>query len=262
MGNRNLHLVCFSPTGTTRAILKAIGEGYGGAVLHDLTAPAARKTPLTFGAGDFVVLGAPVYGGRIPALPDEAPLFSNLSGMGAPMAAVVVYGNRDYDDAARELIDFAQTAGFVPAAWGAFIAEHTYSHNIASGRPDPNDLENAREFGRLLRARSDEFPSSWGKTVRNDRRPYRDGAAKIPAAPAPTAACTSCGICAAACPTGAIHPQNVAEVETAKCILCFACVKRCPSHAREFVSPPFAAKIAHLESICAERKEPVFAFLE
>jgi hypothetical protein len=67
---------------------------------------------------------------------------------------VVVYGNRDYEDALIELHDISITQGFVPVAAGAFIAEHSYSTTkrpIAHGRPDPDDLDRAQEFGKKVR---------------------------------------------------------------------------------------------------------------
>ena len=56
---------------------------------------------------------------------------------------MVVYGNRDYEDALLELSDRAKDWGLTPVAAGAFIGEHSYSRPslpVAEGRPDEDDL--------------------------------------------------------------------------------------------------------------------------
>ena len=66
-----------------------------------------------------------------------------IYGQDSPAVAVVVYGNRDYDDALLELRDWCVAHGFVPVAGAAFIGEHSYSRPdrpIAGGRPDNPDL--------------------------------------------------------------------------------------------------------------------------
>ena len=63
---------------------------------------------------------------------------------------VVVYGNREYEDALLELKNLAIEQGFSRVAAGAFIGEHSYSRDstpIAVGRPDEADLNKAKEFG-------------------------------------------------------------------------------------------------------------------
>ena len=50
-----------------------------------------------------------------------------IYGQDSPAVAVVVYGNRDYDDALLELRDWCVAHGFVPVAGAAFIGEHSYS---------------------------------------------------------------------------------------------------------------------------------------
>ena len=96
----------FSATDTTRAVVNRIAARLArqtGAPLetYDFTLPQARKAPRTFGPGDLVVLGTPVYAGRVPNL--LIPFISSLRGSGALAVPVVCYGNRAYDDALMEL---------------------------------------------------------------------------------------------------------------------------------------------------------------
>lgn len=145
-GNR---LIFFSPTHTSAQIARAIGEGIGmGRRMEtDLTLDES-SSPIEM-EGELCVIVTPVYGGRVPALALQR--LQRLKGNGAPAILVVVYGNRDYEDALLELRDTAISLGFVPLTAGAFIGEHSYSTPelpIAAGRPDTDDLQQAREFGK------------------------------------------------------------------------------------------------------------------
>lgn len=145
-GNR---LIFFSPTHTSAQIARAIGEGIGmGRRMEtDLTLDES-SSPIEM-EGELCVIVTPVYGGRVPALALQR--LQRLKGNGAPAILVVVYGNRDYEDALLELRDTAISLGFMPLTAGAFIGEHSYSTPelpIAAGRPDTDDLQQAREFGK------------------------------------------------------------------------------------------------------------------
>ncbi|MDA8262764.1 MAG: 4Fe-4S binding protein [Actinomycetota bacterium] len=44
-----------------------------------------------------------------------------------------------------------------------------------------------------------------------------------------TEACTSCGLCVATCPTGALRPAPLhPELQSDRCNLCLACIEVCP----------------------------------
>ncbi len=55
--------------------------------------------------------------------------------------AVVVYGNRNYDDALIELKDILESDGFKVVAGAAFIGEHSFSKTLAKNRPDEKDMD-------------------------------------------------------------------------------------------------------------------------
>lgn len=62
--------------------------------------------------GELCVIAVPVYGGRVAATALQR--LQRLKGNGSPAILVVVYGNRDYEDALLELRDTAVQLGFVP----------------------------------------------------------------------------------------------------------------------------------------------------
>ena len=81
--------------------------------------------------------------GRIPEI--VYPRLAQLDGQGVPTVAVVLYGNRAYEDALLELADLLRQRGCQLVAAGAFIGEHSYStaeHPTAANRPDESDLRN------------------------------------------------------------------------------------------------------------------------
>lgn len=106
----------FSPTGGTRTYVRAVAAAMphmGGEV--DLTRPEERRKVHMFGADDVVVLGVPVYYGRVPEVPG---LLDGLQGEETPAVLLAVYGNRLIDDALAELSDLCAARRVPPSGGG------------------------------------------------------------------------------------------------------------------------------------------------
>ena len=77
-------------------------------------------------------------------------LEKHISGNNTPCAIVAVYGNRHFDDCLVEMEDLLTEKGFLVTAAAACLGEHSYTTQIATGRPDEADLAWAKEFGQKL----------------------------------------------------------------------------------------------------------------
>jgi hypothetical protein len=119
------HLIFFSPTQTSAKIARAIGEGIGMGRRMETDLTLDEQTSPIEMNGELCVIAVPVYGGRVAATALQR--LQRLKGNGSPAILVVVYGNRDYEDALLELRDTAVQLGFVPLTAGAFIGEHSFS---------------------------------------------------------------------------------------------------------------------------------------
>ena len=118
-------LIFFSPTHTSAKIARAIGEGIGMGRRMETDLTLDEQTSPIEMNGELCVIAVPVYGGRVAATALQR--LQRLKGNGSPAILVVVYGNRDYEDALLELRNTAVQLGFVPLTAGAFIGEHSFS---------------------------------------------------------------------------------------------------------------------------------------
>lgn len=253
-----IRLITFSPTGGSHKI----GEEVADMILSSLQKAGNNLTeeiisltrkhveniePLVPQADTLYICSVPVYSGRVAkdamARTKALQLATNSKASCTPVIPIVVYGNRDYEDALVELYDYFESIGFLSVAAGAFIGEHSYSNAqvpLASGRPDAADQTKIGYFGQqvaqLIINASSEHPFSSIKSILKGNRPYKDGAKIATSAPTVDSnKCINCGKCIEVCPTGAIISPF--KVDVVACIQCCACVKVCPVKARFFETP-------------------------
>lgn len=226
-----LHSILFSPSGTTGKIVRMMTDSLGlESNTYDLTVTACGETDMESG-DDIILMAAPVYAGRIPQLAAER--FRSIKGRGQKAIVIVVYGNRDYDDALAELCDIAVRQGFNVIAAGAFIAQHCIFPKVAANRPDKDDEIRIAEFIRLVR-QAIKTDSTLDIHSIKGKRPYK-AAAHIPLHPSVDKdKCNNCGTCATQCPVQAIDTHNPQTTDKSKCITCCRCINICPQQARRF----------------------------
>lgn len=267
MNIRLLKLVYFSPTGTTKKIVEAIAQGINHIPLEivDITSPERRKRQLQTSDKELLLIGVPVYFGRVQ--PDAIEWLRTIKAHNTPAVCVVVYGNREYDDALLELKDSAAEVGALPIACAAFIGEHSFSGSespIAPGRPDKDDLNSAKSFGKKIQEKISAVPSIShiaditvpGKYPYIDMEDSKKNLSGVDLVSVGSN-CVQCGECAQLCPVGAINFERSASVNKSKCILCHACIKHCPASARTAKNDLIKNIAIRLSSTLQGRKEPV-----
>ena len=249
-----MKIVYFSPNDTTRTVTEAAAAAMepGGERVDLLKAPLTED--LSVGAEEMLVVGMPVYAGRIPALCLSS--LTHLKGNGGPAAAIAVYGNRDYDDALLELTDLLEAQGFRVVGAGAFIAKHSIFPTVAANRPDEKDMEAIAAFGRECQARRSLFSDSHpGQILVKGNRPYKKpGSGGF--RPTGDKSCTSCGACAAICPTKSINPAEPTKTNEDTCIACAACIRVCSTGSRAFRGPVYQTARKAFELKCAAYRLP------
>ena len=263
MNIESLKLVYFSPTGTTKTIIEGIARGINQSPMEtiDITKPEVRKQQLQTSENELLVIGVPVYVGRVPAIAID--WLHTIKARSTPAVCIVVYGNRQYGDALLELKDTMVKHGCVPIAYAAFVGEHSFSSSetpIASARPDVSDVNHAELFGKRINEKLLSIASvdHISDTTVPGNYPYQQFKAWVLDFIAINDKCSQCGVCAQECPVGAIDLENSGSIDTNKCILCCACIKKCPENARTMKAGIVKNVSIHLSQTCQNRKEPVF----
>ena len=255
-------LIYFSPTGTTQKVLESIAEGIAveDVAYINLTPPEKAQQKIPPFSAELVIIGAPVYGGRLPAVAINR--FKQLKASKTLAILIVVYGNREFEDALLELKNLAIELGFNPVAGAAFIGEHSFATKdvpIANGRPDILDVQKAIDFGAKIK---DKIAALQSPDVQMDleipgRFPYEGGPRSMTVAPVTKEeTCTVCGTCASVCPTAAISINGSVATEIKLCIRCCACIKNCPTGARVWEDSKLKDIANWLNENCSARKEP------
>jgi ferredoxin/protein involved in ribonucleotide reduction len=264
--NYKINAIYFSATGTTEKLVKKLSYELSNKLKSEVnflnfTLAEARKKSHFFDKNDFVIVGLPVYAGRVPNV--LLSFVNSLKANGALAVAVVVYGNRNYDDALIELKDILETNQFKVIAAGAFIGEHSFSKTLAEGRPDDNDLTVASDFANQIYEKISAL--NYKNIEVKGNKPYRTYYKPKDAqgnyvdirkvTPKTNENCTNCKLCASVCPMGSIDYDNVSQLNGI-CIKCGACIKKCPVNAKYYDDENYLNHKCELEIEYADRKEP------
>ncbi|MGC9334602.1 MAG: 4Fe-4S binding protein [Anaerolineae bacterium] len=268
----------FSPTGSTRRIVEAIARGTGVPSLAPIsvTTPYDRDSFSGQIDGDLLIVGVPVYTGRIPSFV-LSPL-SQVDGTGRWALPVAVCGNVRMGTCLAELCAILKRQGFTIPAAGNFIAQHSFASEdfpIAEGRPDEDDLRQAVEFGRRVADKIAQDPEDITSVYRGylNIRMYVSGSteatgfvsmgahhrATIRVSEHNAKLCDDCGACVGVCPTGAIDPESYL-IEEETCIRCFACTSVCAPGAKTKIVQPVEELALWFTHRSTERGEPLLFF--
>ena len=263
----------FSPTDTTKKVVQEIAGVLASNLkceqsVVDFTLPEAREniqTIQTFSKEDLVVFGTPVYAGRVPNV--LLKYIHTIQGGGALAVPVVLFGNRNYDDALAELQALLGEDGFLPVAAGAFVGEHSFSRILGAGRPNKEDMALIDKFAEAIYEKlskngipesfqplevGGEYPSK-GYYQPRDCQGNPVDIRKVK--PKTSEKCDDCKLCAKVCPMGSISYDDVREF-TGICIKCGSCIKKCPMGAKYYDAESYLYHQHELEEEYARRARP------
>jgi len=259
---QSLKLVCFSPTGTTKKVIKSIGHGINlsNVELIDITRIEVREHSLHTSKNELLIVAVPVYMGRVPSI--LLDWLNLIRADNTPTICVVVYGNRAYENALLELKDILIKSGCNIFAGAAFIGEHSFSSAelpSSVGRPDVSDLNQAVLFGQKIieTLQFVQTVDQFGDIDLPGNYPY-GGTTNLWHIDfiAVSSECIQCCLCAECCPVGAINPEKSNLIDTDRCALCCACIKCCPQNARTMKVGLMKDAAIRCHENFKERKEP------
>jgi ferredoxin len=249
----NVQQFYFSATGTTQKVVREIGSHFSQEASQRDMLREPINAPESLDGGSLVIIGVPVYSGRIPTLCVE--MLGKLKGSNTPAIAVVVYGNRDYDDALLELTDVLTGNGFIVLGAGAFVAQHSIFPRVGAARPDQSDMRRIAEFSQQCKAKLEQMTGTEKSVQVKGNSPYKKPA-PVPLKPSASKRCNACGACARVCLTGAISKENPPAKNKDLCISCAACIAACPQEAQAFRGILYSLFGKLFERKCSPRREP------
>jgi ferredoxin len=248
--------IFFSATYTTKRVVEALATNLSNKVTaYDITNDVSTAE-VAISADELVVVGMPVYAGRVPAMAVER--IRRFRGDNTPAVLVAVYGNRHYDDAVLELHDIMSECGFRIVSAGAFVAQHSIFPKVGKARPDAQDMVDIKVFSEKS---AELVAKGFGEIMLPGNRPYKVPGG-IPIWPTASKKCTVCGACARLCPVGAIDSVSPKGVDKTKCIKCGRCIVVCPAKARRFYGIKYSLAAARFNSTFTNRRENEMWFAE
>lgn len=248
MNLNSVQAIFFSPTKNTKKYCLRLAYYLGAEIssILDLTTPEARKTLFPNLSGNLILVGAPIYAGRIPEQFTQS--LRKIEGNNRLCIALAINGNVNVGDSLAELVWVLRNQGFKVIAAASFTGRHSFSHEhfpLAIERPDEEDFQQLKKFCAELSQKIKEIPDNPTENQLNSleihmEKPNIDESVPHPQYRAQKMAlapnrdedkCISCKECYAACPVNAIDFISL-EIDENVCIRCFACVRTCKYLAR------------------------------
>ena len=248
----NVTKIYFSPSGTTKQVVDQIASNFTcEKETYDLLNFDSSKE---FSDDDIVIVGMPVFAGRIPKSGRER--LSKLKGNNTKAIAVVNYGNAHITDSLLELVDLLKENNFNIIAAASTVSHHSIFDGVAVGRPDAGDIEKINEFGKKCMEKIESGESLESEIPGN--RPYVDYKQLPFVITSDETICSFCYDCVSICPEKAIPDDDPIDTDLDLCSRCTACIHICPEDARKFTGEAFETKKPAFEQANSERKEPTF----
>jgi ferredoxin len=229
MNIQKVYAVYFSPTGTTKSVTKYMLTEFDIQREEiDLTSYESRNNSYSFNEDELVIIGIPVYGGRVPITAESR--IKRLKGSNTPVVLVATYGGIHYSNVLHELQQIVNQNGFITIAAAAVVAEHNVVNKIASGRPHAQDLFAISIFTNQVYTKALQSDSFENMVIKGKISVFPRN--KYFVLPYGDKKCNRCGVCVTLCPVQAI--DNPCKKAEQRCIRCMRCIKYCPQNARTY----------------------------
>lgn len=253
MSFEKISKIYFSPSSTTKTITNKISDSFNNPS-GDYDLLSYNGNGENFNEDELVIIGMPVFGGRIPKIAREK--LEKFKGLKTPAIIFVNRGNANVGDALLELLDLVKDNGFRVIGAAIFVSQHSIFNNVARGRPDEDDLEKASEFAMKCLENIDFN----GDIEVVGKKPYKDYSATTFIAGCDEMLCSFCYDCISICPQGAIPEDDPVTTDETKCDGCSACIHICGENARKYINEDFDAKAKVFEDKFSKRGEVEFFF--
>lgn len=254
MNIQKVSAIYFSPTGTAKSVIKHMLTEFDiPQDIIDLTPYENRDNSYLFNESELVLIGIPVYGGRVPSAAENR--IKRLKGSNTPAVLIATYGNIHYSNVLFELQQIVSANGFVTIAAAVIVSEHNVVNKIASGRPNMQDLLAVSSFAKQVQEKMSQLNRFENILIKGEMlNTPRD---KQPIKPHGNKKCTHCGACGKLCPVQAIDDPRKTAGQA--CIRCMRCIKYCPQKARTYGSlMKVGARLLLSLNSRGEEKQPEF----
>ena len=243
--------IFFSPSGTTQKIVNEIGKNFNiSSQNYDLLSFNGEKTF----RDELVIVGVPVFDGRIPKLACER--LSKMKGNNTKAIVVLNYGNIDYGNALLELTELLKRNNFDIVGVATTVSQHSQFNNLASERPDSSDMEKINEFAKNIIKKLES--NTTNEIFVNGYKPYQNYVKPSFNVNCDEDLCVECLDCYYTCPEEAIMESNPQMTNLDDCTRCSTCINVCPEDARFFGGGNYQQEMENAVSNNFERKEAEF----
>lgn len=262
MNINNIKVLYFSPCGSVEKVAKLVGERIANRFnvereFISYTLACEREVYHNFEQDDLLIWATPVYAGKVP---NKTLDFINekISSKGCLSVGIVLYGNRNYDNALSELSAIMKDKSMKLIGAACVVARHSFSNTLAKGRPNKEDISQIEDFADKITEKIEnsskeniieisvpgEAEAPYYTPKKEDSQPAKFLKAKPKCK---NELCKSCGLCEERCTMNSIHLENGKPMFEGICIKCQACVRLCPESAIYFDDEDLLSHIRMLE---------------
>ena len=203
---------------------------------------------------ELVIIGVPVFDGRIPKLASEK--LSKMKANNTKAIVVLNYGNIDYGDALLEITELLKNNNFDIVGIAATVSQHSQFSEIAGNRPDAKDMEKINEFSKNIIEKLKS--NTTNEIFVNGYKPYSDYVKPDFSVNCDEDLCIECMDCFYTCPEDAIMENSPTLTNLDDCTRCSTCINVCSENARSFGGSGYSSAMEDAMSIGMERNEAEF----